>query len=314
MTEIHLDTLFLDITSDQDEERPILKQDDVTIFSRDAMSLITGKAKSRKTFFLSAIVAALAKKNEILTLKRCSPTKTLWIDTEQSIFHFHKSVARAYEMANISIMQNYEDIIPLSFSILSTEQRVEKLKEAVEEYRPDVIIIDGIRDFVLDINDVKESSRLKDLIMWIHHQYDCHICCVLHQNKGDSNARGHLGSELTNKSETVFSLEPIANTTKVIPACCRNMQFNQFAFEIDEETSLPKLCKNSTKMTRDKKLIPALEELFDEGKTYRYSELLPVLQVKLNIKKSTAESAIRHAVNIRLLIKDEQGVYHINNA
>ena len=295
MTEIHLDTLFLDITSDQDEERPILKQDDVTVFSRDAMSLITGKAKSRKTFFLSAIVASLAKKNEILTLKRCFPVKTLWIDTEQSIFHFHKSVARAYEMANISIMQNCEDIIPLSFSILSTEQRVEKLKEAVEEYRPDVIIIDGIRDFVLDINDVKESSRLKDLLMWIHHQYDCHICCVLHQNKGDSNARGHLGSELTNKSETVFSLD-------------------QFAFEIDEETSLPKLCKNSTKMTRDKKLIPALEELFDEGKTYRYSELLPVLQVKLNIKKSTAESAIRHAVNIRLLIKDEQGVYHINNA
>ncbi|WP_459187320.1 AAA family ATPase [Parabacteroides sp. APC149_11_2_Y6] len=314
MTEIHLDTLFLDITSDQDEERPILKQDDVTVFSRDAMSLITGKAKSRKTFFLSAIVAALAKKNEILTLKRCSPVKTLWIDTEQSIFHFHQSVARAYEMANISIMQNCEDIIPLSFSILSTEQRVEKLKDAVEEYRPDVIIIDGIRDFVYDINDVKESSRLKDLLMWIHHQYDCHICSVLHQNKGDSNARGHLGSELTNKSETVFSLEPIANTTKVIPACCRNMPFNQFSFEISDETGLPIICKGSTKMTRDKKLIPALEELFDEGKTYKYSELIPILQVKLGIKMSTAEANLRYALKVRLVYKDEEGIYHLNNA
>lgn len=314
MTEIHLDTLFLDITSDQDEERPILRQDDITIFSRDAMSLITGKAKSRKTFFLSAIVAALAKNKEILTLKRYLPIKTLWIDTEQSIFHFHKAVKRAYGMANISIMQNCEDIIPLSFSILSTEQRVEKLKEAVEEYRPDVIIIDGIRDFVLDINDVKESSRLKDLLMWIHHQYDCHICCVLHQNKGDSNARGHLGSELTNKSETVFSLEPIANTTKVIPTCCRNMQFNQFAFEIDEETSLPKLCIGSTKMRREKKLTPALEELFDEGKTYKYSELIPILQVKLGIKKSTAEANLRHALKVRLVIKDDDGTYRLNNA
>lgn len=314
MTEIHLDTLFLDITSDQDEERPILKQDDVTVFSRDAMSLITGKAKSRKTFFLSAIVAALAKNVQILTLKRCSPVKTLWIDTEQSIFHFHKAVKRAYEMANISLIQNFEDIIPLSFSILSTEQRIEKLKEAVEEYRPDVIIIDGIRDFVLDINDIKESSRLKDLLMWIHHQYDCHICAVLHQNKADSNARGHLGTELTNKSETVFSLEPIANATKVIPVCCRNMQFDQFAFEIEEESSLPKLCKDSNKPIRDKKLIPALEDLFDEGKTYRYSELIPLLQVKLNIKKSTAEANLRYALNIRLLIKDNEGIYHLNNA
>lgn len=314
MTEIHLDTLFLDITSNQDEERPILRQGDVTVFSRDAMSLITGKAKSRKTFFLSAIVAALAKNSQILTLKRCSSIKTLWIDTEQSIFHFHKAVKRAYEMANISLMQNFEDIIPLSFSILSTEQRIEKLKEAVEEYRPDVIIIDGIRDFVLDINDIKESSRLKDLLMWIHHQYDCHICCVLHQNKADSNARGHLGTELTNKSETVFSLEPVANTTKVIPALCRNISFNQFSFEIDEESNLPKICPNSTKMTRDKKLIPALEELFDEGKVYRYSELIPLLQVKLNIKKSTAEANLRYALDIRLLTKDEKGIYHLNNA
>lgn len=314
MTEIHLDTLFLDITSDQDEERPILKQKDVTIFSRDAMSLITGKAKSRKTFFLSAIVAALAKNNEVLTFKRCSTCKTLWIDTEQSIFHFHKAVSRAYEMANISTIQNSEDIIPLSFSVLTTEERKTKLKEAVEEYRPDVIIIDGIRDFVLDINDVKESSRLKDLLMWIHHQYDCHICSVLHQNKGDSNARGHLGSELTNKSETVFSLEPIANTTKVIPACCRNMPFNQFSFEINDETGLPTICKNSTKMTRDKKLIPALEELFDEGKTYKYSELIPILQVKLGIKMSTAEANLRYALKVRLVYKDEEGIYHLNNA
>lgn len=314
MTEIHLDTLFVDITSDQSEERPILKQGDVTIFSRDALSLITGKAKSRKTFFLSAVVAALAKNNEIFTFKRCGPIKTLWIDTEQSIYHFHKAVTRAYELDNISLLQNCEDIIPLSFSILSTEERIRKLKDAVEEYRPDVIIIDGIRDFVLDINDIKEASKLKDLLMWIHHQYDCHICSVLHQNKGDSNARGHLGTELVNKSETVFSLEPVANTTKVIPACCRNQTFEQFSFEVDEESGLPTLCKSLTKMTRDKKLIPALEEIFDEGKTYRYSELVPVLQVKLGIKKSTAEANLRHALNIRLLIKDEEGAYHFNNA
>lgn len=312
MTEIHLDTLFVDITSDQDQERPILKQDDVTIFSRDAMSLITGKAKARKTFFLSAIVAALTKNHEVLTLKRCAPARILWIDTEQSIYHFHKAVSRAYEMANISTMQNYEDIIPLSFSILSTEQRKDKLMEAVEEYRPDVIIIDGIRDFVLDINDVKESSKLKDLLMWIHHQYDCHICSILHQNKGDSNARGHLGTELTNKSETVFSLEPIANTTKVIPAYCRNMPFDQFSFEISDETGLPVVCKGSTKTMREKKLMPALEELFDEGKTYKYSELIPVLQVKLGIKKSTAEANLRFALKVRLVTKDENGTYKLN--
>lgn len=314
MAEIYLDTLYVDITSDQEKERPILKQGDITIFSRDAMSLVTGKAKSRKTFFLSSIVAALVKDIETMSFKRCCPNKVLWIDTEQSIYHFQKAITRAYKIANICLTKNSEDIIPLSFSVLSTEERIQKLKEAVSEFHPDFIIIDGIRDFVLDINDVKEASKLKDLLMWIHHQYDCHICAVLHQNKGDSNARGHLGTELTNKSETVFSLESIANTTKVIPACCRNMAFEQFSFEIDDETELPLLCPESRRPTRDKKLIPALEVIFDEGKTYRYSELVSLLQAKLNMKQSTAESNIRYATMNKVISKDAKGIYRLNKA
>ena len=30
---------------------------------------------------------------------------------------------------------------------------------------------------------------------------------ILHQNKGDENARGHIGTELNNKAETVLLVE-----------------------------------------------------------------------------------------------------------
>ena len=35
-------------------------------------------------------------------------------------------------------------------------------------------------------------------------RYDLHIHCVLHLNKGDNNVRGHIGTEMSNKAETVL--------------------------------------------------------------------------------------------------------------
>ena len=38
-----------------------------------------------------------------------------------------------------------------------------------------------------------------------------HIHTILHQNKGDENARGHIGTELNNKAETVLLVEKDKN-------------------------------------------------------------------------------------------------------
>ena len=43
------------------------------------------------------------------------------------------------------------------------------------------------------------------LLKWTEEK-NIHVVTVLHQNKNDGNARGHLGSELVNKAETVLSV------------------------------------------------------------------------------------------------------------
>jgi hypothetical protein len=40
-----------------------------------------------------------------------------------------------------------------------------------------------------------------------HCQKVIHIHTILHQNKADENARGHIGTELNNKAETVLEYE-----------------------------------------------------------------------------------------------------------
>lgn len=36
--------------------------------------------------------------------------------------------------------------------------------------------------------------------------YELHIHTVLHLNKGDDNTRGHIGTELNNKAETILQI------------------------------------------------------------------------------------------------------------
>ena len=73
-------------------------------------------------------------------------------------------------------------------------------------HTPDVglVIIDGIRDLMHDINRSTEATKLVgDLMQWTGEQ-NIHIQTVLHLNKGDDNARGHIGTELNNKAESVL--------------------------------------------------------------------------------------------------------------
>ena len=68
-------------------------------------------------------------------------------------------------------------------------------------------------------------------------QYNCHIMVVLHENHSNDKSRGHIGTELTNKAETVLQVavdDKNSNVSVVRAAACRNKEFEGFAFEIVE--------------------------------------------------------------------------------
>lgn len=69
------------------------------------------------------------------------------------------------------------------------------------------MIIDGIRDFVYDINSPSEATKIITMLMQWTDERQIHIHAILHQNKGDENTRGHIGTELNNKAETVLLVE-----------------------------------------------------------------------------------------------------------
>ena len=150
---------------------------------------------------------------------------------------------------------------------------------------------------VYDINSPGESTKVISLLMTWTGERNIHIHTILHQNKGDENARGHIGTELSNKAETVLQVEkdsknPDISTVKT--AHIRAVDFEPFAFRINEE-ALPELLedyqfkdKDETKGNREKfdpyKDITerqhriALEAAFTLKDEYGYQELAEALQ------------------------------------
>ena len=100
------------------------------------------------------------------------------------------------------------------------------------------VVIDGIRDLINDINSPGESVEIiNDLMRWTN-MYNIHIHTVLHLNKSDDNTRGHIGTELNNKAETVMKIiksEINPDVSEVRPMITREKEFSNFAFRINED-------------------------------------------------------------------------------
>lgn len=82
----------------------ILTVDEITVATVGNFSASVGKPKSRKTFNVSAIVAALLSGKEVLHYRAKLPdgkTKVLYIDTEQSRVHCFKVLHRILKMAGL---------------------------------------------------------------------------------------------------------------------------------------------------------------------------------------------------------------------
>lgn len=195
-------------------------------------SLVQGKAKSRKSYFLSSLCAAAASPNLVCEHLRgyIYPRKVLYIDTEQGDFHAAKAKKRIHEMAGLQTMQNYEHFEYIKLRSLETN----KLRLAAIDYlfmteeNVGYMIIDGIADVASKgVNDEEEATMIASKLLQWTAEYDCHITVVLHENKNDRNAKGHLGAYLVQKAETTLSAkksESNKEKTEITPEYTRNIE------------------------------------------------------------------------------------------
>lgn len=257
----------LSILDEIDEDTEVLKVGDAVIGTLGNFSAFIGKAKSRKTFNLSAVVAATMVNGTVLGYSANFPPdkrNILYVDTEQSLGHCQKVYLRILRLAGLPTDQDSENIQFLSLRKYSPATRLGIIETAIRKTENlGLVVIDGIRDLVVDINSPSESTAVISKLMQWTDEYQIHLTTVLHQNKADDNARGHIGTELNNKAETVIQVEKDKDDhdiSKVEGVFIRDKEFQPFAFRINDDR-LPELVEGY--VFEEKKLGRPKGEEFD---------------------------------------------------
>ena len=182
---------------------------DKPCFPRRELVAITGKAKSGKTFVTSMLMAC-CQSRDVLAFQRIGdePFRVLWYDTEQSD-ESTQDILKNRVMRMVDGDGKLFDIFNVRG--VAWKERRDLLREAVTRCKPDLVIVDGIRDLVNDINDGTLAQEVMEELMHLATEHDCCIVCVLHQNKSgeDHNLRGWIGTELMNKAFEVYSCEKL---------------------------------------------------------------------------------------------------------
>ena len=313
----------------------ILWVGDCTIATFGNFSSSTGKAKSKKTFNITAMVAAAVNNSTVLKYRASLPDgkrKILYFDTEQSRFHCHNVIERIYRLAGLSLTKEDKRIKFYGLREFTPTLRIALIDYALRTFEGvGLVIIDGLRDLMYDINNAKESTDVMTMLMAWTSKYNLHIHCVLHLNKNDNNTRGHIGTELENKAETVLIIsknKQDSNISEVRPMHMRDKEFSSWAFHIDDN-SLPVLDDGyhiTVVKPKDKPLTSLPDDLhakvlrtvFEGESPQRYLELVKAIsQAYAQEGYKRGDNAVKDMLKIfcerKLITKDTDG-YHYHPA
>jgi hypothetical protein len=208
------------------------------LFTLGNFSAIIGKAKSRKTFNLSMFTASLVRNGNLYNkFYGCLPDNkrhVFYFDTEQGLYDSANTIKRIERVSNVKNEFlggfNIREYTPL--------ERCDIIEYALSiSGHVGFVAIDGIADLANAINDEIEASRVTGLLMRWTKQYNCHICTVIHQNKNDNFATGHLGSSVMKKAEIVISVSKEKGSQNHSLVSCdysRSIDFDDFSFYIND--------------------------------------------------------------------------------
>lgn len=237
-----LESVRIDLNQEIKPPPPVIQIDDkglhpVTIMTEGNISVIQGKAKARKSFAVAMLTASALSNVEIYRKFTSVPEKyVVYFDTEQSSFYVQQAIDRIHRISHGDGFKNR--FYSFALRKFDPAQRLYLIDWVFQNFKGlGFVIIDGIRDLIKDINSPEEATMITSKLLQWSEKTGAHILTVLHENKQDGKARGHIGSELVNKAETVLKVEKLENNKSYSRISCemvRGLDFEPIFFTIED--------------------------------------------------------------------------------
>lgn len=279
----------------------------VPLIPKGSITALCGSKKQGKTQFLVVMAAVMMSGRPFGSLRReTAPQSILWIDTEQELEEVEDCMDRLYNLIGLPEDTPYEDAglhLMTTWECDNGFERMQYAQQAIDDLDPDVIIIDGARDLLNDFNDVTQSN---DVATWLaKNKAGRNIFTVIHTNDGSEKMRGHLGTEIGNKSSDIFLVTKKSGVFEAAHESRKKELPRPFAFKFDENSELVPVSDPSTPdfvSDPDK----TLKAIFEGGTTYTFDKLISTFAKYEGIKAEKAKAYIKqHYVSTGIIEKKE---------
>lgn len=225
--------------TDVPPEEYALSVDDKGIFALRDVHALKAKQKAGKTTALKVFIAALLLGVMFRVKSLLEKPHIVFFDTEQSRTDTKLILEDVTQMTGLPTEVIDSQVSLHSLRRIDQEQLLPLLEVVLEDEKPQVVMLDGIVEFVISFNDETESKRLIKELLKLSDKYNCAIICVLHTNKADEdhNMRGHLGTMLAQKSSTVLECVKEKGSSVITVKCseARHEEMPEWSITFDAE-------------------------------------------------------------------------------
>jgi hypothetical protein len=185
-----------------------------------------------------------------------------------------------------------------------------------------LMVIDGIADFISDVNDAEQSTAIVKYFEELAIKYQTPIIVIVHTNPGSDKERGHLGSHCQRKCESLLMVKTEGNISFIEPKLLRmagkaNIPNIQFMYDKDRGyhigCGVRSVNNNDKIVQRINRLSEICGDVFNGQKSYRYKEVIEQIMLKAGKSVYTAKCFFKELKAHKMIIKGEDNYWRANN-
>jgi len=313
--------------------KPMVTLQDHQVLKRGGLMVVasspgTGKSQLCEALISSHLTYQIDTKCDSFGLETRLESKDkviLYIDTERDENDVHKGLFRIKERANATIgnglIQNDQFRNTIIKSFVQLESPLDKLKAlklliSGMGNRIGLIILDGVADVVTDINDLKECQELSHYLVAMANKFNFGVITTIHTNPATQKGRGHLGSELARKADSLFLLKKLNAGVRQLTT---SFEFGKNRGDSDELSTAFVwsdedgyfITASDADITPHKMTIPEkIKAIMKIGMGYQHNDLMKRYMVKYDKTDSSAKRAIKQATSNNTIEKRSDGFYY----
>ena len=276
------------------------------IIARANLHTLQGTKKAGKSAAgLALIVAALKGQFIGITASR-QDLGVLWIDTEQDKNTLRKKAKAVLSMAGLDTPPDRLKIVTLR-GYGGPADALAATLQAIEENAADFVFLDGVVDLCQAFNDEEKSRDVVRQLEARAEKYGAAILGLIHVNKKDNEARGHLGAIMVQKSAEIYQVDKVelSDTAKVTQPFSRFAPVPPFSFSFADDFKIAPAAEAEGRALEETR--SRFAPLFQDAGRRTKGELIAAYCQAQGCEESKAEKDIRAAALAGVLFKSKEG-------